>query len=524
MSERVGVLIVGAGPSGLMLACQLARHDVSFRIIDKKEGPTLQSRALGVQARSVEVYDQLSLAPKVLSEGILLDGAQIYAHGRLAATANLADFGKSISPYAGLHVLEQSKNEAMLVEKLREMGHEVDWGFKFASIETADSHCNVTVNRMESYTTVEVIRSEYVVACDGASSPVRHALNLPFEGGTYAQTFYVADIDIDGDLLSRQYLSMFMVREGFGLAFPMKSERRFRLIGAVPSEAHEKPGWLENPDFQVVAEAFKNITKLPLELGQPEWFATYSVHHRKIEKFREGRVLFVGDAAHVHSPAGGQGMNTGLLDAHNLGWKLAYVVRGLAGDILLDSYNTEREAFARQLLRTTDSAFTAMSGANPLSGFFRMNIMPFIAPLLLSIPFVRTQAFYAISQTAISYRSSVLSCMHGQQGAIKAGDRVPPFHFMVDGKELFSFDLLKKPGFVAMDFSIASEGKRIFDKVSESTGVNVHYHYCEADEKKLSAAGLKKLLYLIRPDMYVGLTAESVDDRQVLDYFKAISG
>lgn len=284
MAEKVGVLVVGAGPSGLMLACQLARHDVSFRVIDMKEGPTLESRAMGVQARSVEVYDQLSLAPKVASQGKQLDGAQIYAGGNLAATVNLADFGKDITPFAGLFVLEQSKNEAMLVEKLRELGHEVDWQVKFASLETLDSHCNVTVNRMESENGLETIHADYVVACDGAGSPVRHALNLPFEGGTYAQTFYVADIDIEGDHLSRHHVSMFMLHEGFGLAFPMGSgEQRFRLIGAIPSEAHEKPGWLENPDFEIVGEAFKNIAKLPLEYDQPEWFATYSVHHRKIE-------------------------------------------------------------------------------------------------------------------------------------------------------------------------------------------------------------------------------------------------
>lgn len=217
-------------------------------------------------------------------------------------------------------------------------------------------------------------------------------------------------------------------------------------------------------------------------------------------------------------------MNTGLLDAHNLGWKLEYAVRGFAGDTLIDSYNTEREAFARTLLQTTDNAFYAMSGSNRFSAFFRMNIMPVIAPLLLSVPFVRTAAFYGISQTAISYRTSALSRMHGQQSALKAGDRVPPFQLLVENKEFSSFDLLKQPGFVALDFSNASEGKRIFDKASERTGITIHYHSCEADEKKLQEAGLKKFLYLVRPDMYVGLTAVSVDERQILDYFQDLSG
>ncbi len=511
--DKIPVLIVGAGPSGLMLACQLARHGVAFRIIDTKSGPTKESRAMGLHARSIEAYAQLSLEDAVESMSEVMKGIQMYTKGNLCMTVNLEDMGSDVTPYAGFTILEQSKNESMLYEKLVTLGGDVEWGVGFEGMEMRDTSAIVTLSGGAR------VEAQWVVACDGARSPVRHACELKFEGGTYNATFYVADVDVEDGELSKEYGSMFLNDEGFVLTFKMSaSDKRYRLIGAVPSEAHEKPGWLENPDFSLIADAFKRLTNKSLQLAEPDWFATYSVHHRKLNSFRHRRALFVGDAAHVHSPAGGQGMNTGLLDAHNLGWKLGLVTSGLASEKLVDSYNVEREAFAMRLLSTTDTGFHALSGPGMWSRVFRLNIIPLVLPTLLKIPAVRSYFFYNISQTAISYSTSALS-----KGPHRAGDRFPMLNVRVDGGELVcSFELFKNAGFYAFDFTGSGDGSELVDTVAKKCGVHINYYKCEADGKEMAKANVKKMLYIVRPDMYIGFSAHSVDMNQVLAYFNDV--
>lgn len=519
---RIPVLIVGAGPSGLMAACQLARHGVPFRIIDGKERPTLQSRAMVVQCRSLEVYDQLSLAENCFENGNVMEGLCVFVKGVRRFALNLTDWGKLISPFSGVLVLEQSKNEAMLVDKLHAFGGKVEWRVLFKSMVAHDGHCEVQLQHADGV--IETIEADYVVACDGASSPVRHALDLPFGGGTYSATFYVADVDVEGETLPRDKGSMFLDDEGFAVSIPMMGGEgfRFRLIGAVPTEAHEKPGWLDNPDFSVVADAFRRLTALPLDMKPPQWFSTYSVHHRKLDHFRHRRVLFVGDSAHVHSPAGGQGMNTGLLDAQNLGWKLAYVARGLAYDSLLDTYDEEREALASRLLSTTDNAFRIMFGGSGVKSLLRQYIMPLLGRLLFQFPFMRELFFRRLSQTAIEYRTSRLSRAYGTPSSLKAGDRFPPFALRANGTSVnCSFDLLKRDGFCAFDFINLKDSlhKEIMQGIESRIGVPLHYFKCEASSGEMEKGGIAPLLYVVRPDMYVGLTCSAVEEAQLLDYF-----
>ena len=504
------MLIVGAGPSGLMLACQLARYNVKFRIIDTKPGPTKQSRAMGLHARSVEAYAQLSLEDVVKSKSELISGIKMYANGTHRMTVDLSTIGEGVTPYPGLTVLEQSKNESMLYKKLQSMGGTVDWGVGFEGMEMKDKTAIVTLSNGSR------LEAEWVVACDGARSPVRHACGLNFVGGTYNATFYVADVDVEDGELSKDFGSMFLNDEGFCLTFKMtESAKRYRMVGAVPSAAHDKPGWLENPDFEVIADAFRALTHKSLKLGTPNWFTTYSVHHRKLETFRHRRALFVGDAAHVHSPAGGQGMNTGLLDAHNLGWKLDLVTRGLASEKLVDSYNIEREAFAARLLSTTDSMFNAMAGSSWFNRIFRLNILPMVIPTLMKFPAFRSFFFWNISQTGITYNASALS-----KGLHRAGDRFPMLDLRVnDGeKPICSFELFKDVGFYALDFTDSDRECQLSQKVEKKCGVKLHYFKCEADEKEMVRANVKKMLYIIRPDMYIGFSSTGVDVNQVLTY------
>ena len=504
------MLIVGAGPTGLMLACQLARYNVKFRIIDTKPGPTKQSRAMGLHARSVEAYAQLSLEDFVKSRGRTVNGMKMYANGAHRMTLDLSSIGDGITPYSEMTVLEQSKNETMLYEKLLSSGGSVEWGVGFEDMEMKDGAAIVTLSNGSR------LETEWVAACDGARSSVRHACGLEFVGGTYDATFYVADVDVEEGELSEEYSSIFLNDDGFCLTLKMSDlGKRYRLIGAVPSAAHNKPGWLESPDFEIAAEAFRQLTHKPLKLGTPDWFSTYSVHHRKLPSFRHGRVLFVGDAAHVHSPAGGQGMNTGLLDAHNLGWKLSLVTSGLASEKLIDSYNMEREPFATRLLATTDSAFRAIAGSNWYSRILRLHIVPLVLPTLMKFSTFRSFFFWSISQTGVTYNTSALS-----NGAHRAGDRFPMLDVRVnDGdKSICVFELFKNVGFYALDFTGSDTEWELSESVEKRCGVKLHYFKCDADEKELVRANVRNMLYIIRPDMYIGFSSVKVDLKEVTTY------
>lgn len=407
------VLIVGAGPTGLVLAIWLARQGIAFRIVDKGEGPGATSRALIVHARTLEFYRQLDLAEKIVRAGIQLDHLDLRVGGRKVGTAPLGAFGEDASRYPFLLGLPQDDHERLLIEELTRLGITIERRTGLASFTQDGAGVTAILHGPKGE---ETVRTAYLAGCDGASSVVRHQIGADFPGGTYAQVFFVADVDASGGG-PEQVLTVSLNREGFCLVLPVRRTGALRVIGMVPGAREQQ----ETFCFEDVAEEVARDTGLAVT--KVHWFSTYHVHHRVADIFRDRRVFLAGDAGHIHSPAGGQGMNTGIGDAVNLGWKLAAVLKGDAKVELLDTYAQERMAFARTLVATTDRAFRAVATRSWFGAFWRTWVVPSLTAVLFRLkPFLRF-AFRAVSQTAIEYRASALS--QGYAGQVRAGDRLP---------------------------------------------------------------------------------------------------
>lgn len=415
---RIPVLIAGAGPTGLMLACQLARLGIDFRLVDSKTGPTQESRALGVQARSLELYQALGMADAAVAQGRQVAGANLYVGERRVQRLPIGDIGRGTTPFPYLLILEQSRNEALLHQALQASGGSVHWGCELVNFQQ-DADGVTAWLRPSGDSPPYPLRADWLVGCDGARSRVRDQLGLSFAGGTYEHLFYVADTQVDWDLPPGE-LTVCLSDATFAAFFPMPGERRYRVVGVLPPGADSEQGLR----FEAIEAAVRAQMDVPVRFSDTRWFSAYRVHHRCVERFRDGRCFLAGDAAHVHSPVGAQGMNTGLQDAANLAWKLALVVQGRAGEALLDTYHDERWPIAQRLLKTTDTAFRWIVSPEAVARALRLRAAPVVLPRLLSRPAVQQRVFRAISQTGLHYRGSRLSAT-GPAGPARPGDRLP---------------------------------------------------------------------------------------------------
>lgn len=411
---RDDVLIVGAGPTGLVLALWLTRHGIRVRVLDKAEGPGTTSRALAVQARTLELYEQLDLTQDVLALGHRIEGVNAWVQGKRRARVAFGVVGDDLTPYPFLHIFPQDRHERLLVDRLREAGVEVERRTEVLALDEQGDHVVARFRNADGEQST--CEATYIVGCDGAHSVVRKGIGADFPGGTYRQLFYVADVEgrgtaLDGELHIDLDEADFVAIFGFG-------EGRGRLVGIVADDRAEKGDSLVFGDVSGNALASLGVT-----IDKVNWFSTYHVHHRVADRFRKGRAFIAGDAGHVHSPAGGQGMNTGIGDAINLAWKLAAVIRGDAGDALLDTYEAERLPFARRLVSTTDKAFSVITAEGRVADLIRTRIAPVLMGLVSHAAFAREFMFRTVSQTTLSYRDGPLG--GGAVGAVHAGDRLP---------------------------------------------------------------------------------------------------
>ncbi|HZI43080.1 MAG TPA: FAD-dependent monooxygenase, partial [Gemmatimonadaceae bacterium] len=416
-TPRPPILIVGAGPTGLVLALWLTKIGVGVRIIDKAAQPGTTSRALAVQARTLELYRQLDLADAVIARGLRAEVMNMWVHGERKARVPLGAIGAGMTPYPYLEVFPQDDHERLLIERLAALGVSVDRQTELLAF--SDDGARIEA-RIQTPNGEEVSDYGYIVGCDGARSTVRTQIGVDFPGGTYRQMFYVADIQGSGLAVNGE-LNVALDRADFILVFPMTGEGRVRLVGVVgDGNAYDE----ETLTFDDVSPTA--IEALKIHVDKVNWFSTYRVHHRVADHFRTGRAFLLGDAAHVHSPAGGQGMNTGIGDAINLAWKLAAVLSGSATAKLLDSYETERIAFAQRLVATTDRVFNFVTADGPIADVMRMRVAPFLIPKMISFEAVREFLFRTVSQTTLNYRGMPLS--EGVTGHIHGGDRLPWAH------------------------------------------------------------------------------------------------
>jgi 2-polyprenyl-6-methoxyphenol hydroxylase-like FAD-dependent oxidoreductase len=414
-AKTAEVLIVGAGPTGLVLAICLARRGVRVRIVDKLSGPEGTSRAIGVQARTLEYYRQFDFAGVLIARGHRAPATNLWVGGRHAARLDFQEMGGELTPYPFALVISQDEHERLLAEHLAGLGVAVERGVELTGLEEIRGGFNARLRRPDG--TTEFCEAAYVAGCDGARSLVRGLLEIEFPGGTYDHRFYVADVTAGGPMMNGE-MHVAVEAADFLAMFPLKSHGCARLIGMVPAGQtipNGGEGW-EQVDQRILAGLGLSIERL-------NWFSTYQVHHRIAGQFRRGRAFLAGDAAHIHTPVGGQGLNAGVGDAVNLAWKLAAVLRGRAGESLLDSYEPERMTFARRLVETTDRVFAGVTSPRAFDRWARLNLVPFLLPRVMKLSEARHFLFRAISQTAVSYRESNMSA--GRTGQVHGGDRLP---------------------------------------------------------------------------------------------------
>ncbi|MCV7279052.1 FAD-dependent monooxygenase [Mycolicibacterium flavescens] len=411
MTEIPEVLVVGAGPTGLTAAMELSRLGVSVRIVDRAAQPSQTSRALGVQARTLELLRVRGVGEDMLRLGNRATATALYARGRRIAGL---DFARMTSDHNFILLLAQSETERLLTEQLGRQGVKVDRGVEVIGLEQRPA--DVQVRLCTGDGAQETVTAGYVIAADGAHSPIRTTLGLPFEGRSLPHHYVLGDLHLAGEVPEDQ-LSIFLAPNGFLAVFPM-GEGRFRFMATDPDGL---TGESPEPDLAAIQALYDRVSPVPAELHDLNWSSRFRIHSRHMTSLRHGRVFFGGDAAHVHSPAGGQGMNAGIQDMINLAWKLAMVLDGRAREPLLDTYGSDRLPVIAQLVSMTERATAIFNSTSPLLHA----TVTRLAPLLLARPAVQDKAVPRLGQIAASYRGAPLAAGGGRAGALRAGDRVP---------------------------------------------------------------------------------------------------
>jgi 2-polyprenyl-6-methoxyphenol hydroxylase-like FAD-dependent oxidoreductase len=503
------ILVVGAGPTGLALAIELQRRGVPFRLIDKAMARSDKSRALAVQARSLELMRPWGVAEGLIAHGRKALTAQLYVEKRPSAIIEFGDIGVDDTPYPHLLFTSQAETERLLDEALARFGGQLERGVELLSARQGERDVEVELRHQDGR--VEAARVEWVVGCDGAHSIVRHAAGLEFGGGEYAEDFLLADLEIAWNAPERVYF--FLGRGRNAVVLPLGDGRQ-RIIGTGTSGGPPPPGAGDEPSLEELAALMSEVCPIPLTLGAVKWKARFRLHHRGVSRYRSGRLFVAGDAAHIHSPAGGQGMNTGIQDAINLAWKLALVARGEAPATLLDSYDEERRPVGQRLLQFTDRLFSALTSSNPLILWARNRLLPAFAPRLLATAARRKLAFRFISELGIRYTGSSL-VGDGRGDGMRAPDAI-----LDGGKHLV--DAFAAPAHHLVVFG--SGGAELLRAATARFGAHLDGLVVE-DETARHRYGIGgEGWVLVRPDQYVALRAQSYDDAPLDAYFGARIG
>jgi 2-polyprenyl-6-methoxyphenol hydroxylase-like FAD-dependent oxidoreductase len=545
--NQTDVLIVGAGPVGLMLACELRRRDIACRIVDKYAGFPSTSRANGVQPRAVEVLDSLGIADKIIAESYRAKGFRIMRAGTEVGRIEpnlVGDPGElTDQPNPGMVFANQAVVERALRDKLAEFGGHVELQRELRSIEEHSDGIVADVADLVSGN-VERVHAKWLVGCDGAHSDVRSLLQLPFNGKDYPDQFVQADVYLDGDL-PEGLMTLWLNDQGLMAAIPFRKPRLWRIAAQIFPDADGNIPRASVELFQrLLAERAADTTTKILE---PVWLSNFVVHHRIVDHYRKGHAFVAGDAAHVHSPIGGQGMNTGIQDAYNLAWKLALVING-APETLLDSYEAERLPVGLKVLQQTDVNHRLRVSGSPLADILMDRV---VFPLLRVRPILDVVGDFVLkrgSQLDVNYHASPLSEQTGgfRKGP-KAGDRAPDGQLLdPSGQPTSLFAKFRTPDFRLLIFqgrrraadtkALAAIGKRVRDAtgglvtplvITSDTASSPDFADCQVivlrDPKQrthISYGVSTPSLYLIRPDGYVGSRRDAGDEAELVEYLR----
>jgi 2-polyprenyl-6-methoxyphenol hydroxylase-like FAD-dependent oxidoreductase len=541
------VLVVGGGPTGLVMAAELAVRGIGCRIIDKAPVRSQHTRALVVQARSLELLQKMGIADELVARGRRTIKVTPFVDGHRTLDLELGDIGVDDTPYPFLLLVSQAETERVLKEHLEELGTKVERPVELLTFTQDSEGANAQLRGGDGRE--ETVRARYIVGADGAHSVVRKTVGLSFEGEAYPQDFVLADVELDWEGEEGR-LYFFLSREGLLAVFPLAGPSTYRLIATRSEDAPPDAGDPTLEEFQQLAT---ELSALPMRLHNPGWLARFRLHHRGVNSYRSGRAFVAGDAAHIHSPAGGQGMNTGIQDAYNLAWKLALVVQGRAPDSFLDSYHEERHPVGQRLLHTTDRMFSVAATHNPMLITLRNFLAPRLLPQVLGERSRRARAFRFVSQLGIKYPDSSIvdEYLHGADQEFRhgpaAGHRAPdgPLHLAEDGRQVSLFSCLRgnphhlllfggqipvadgwSPGSglraLAAEYEGLLEPCSIFAREPAQAEIEAPVYVDESglvhERYGMKAAGY----YLIRPDGYVAFRAMGLDLQPLRAYLQRV--
>ena len=529
-TKQIDVLIVGAGPTGLALAYQLRRLGISFRLIEKNATPSTTSKAIGLQYRVSELLAWMGLFERFQGKSVSGTGLRFSAGGKELLHMRLERItgvsGRGAFAPQGM-IIPQSETEGLLIDALREQGVMIEYRTAFiAFTQDADK----VISTIQTDAGAELIESRYLVSCEGAHSLIRKQAGISFAGKTYPVAYYMADVEADWPA-DHKDIRVWLHEDGMFSAIPMPGERRWRLFVESMQE-HEGPTEIT---LDLIRDLMaRRIGDQAVAIGNPTWLTEFRISCRMVDRFRQGRVFLAGDAAHIHSPTGGQGITTGLQDAYNLAWKLGMVLRG-APDSLLDTYSEERLMAARAVLKATDSIANIFLAHDRATQLLRDQV---VLPLLATRT-MQKRLTRKTSQLDMNYRGFGLTA-HQERGIIgrarvRAGDRTPDVLFCDahTNEQTTLFTLISR----SQLFALIGPGRRPekIARVSQRLGrlgiacfevLPEGAHHCADLAGLVDVTGdfgqlygaRGEFLYLIRPDGYAGLFQHPIDERALRSY------
>jgi 2-polyprenyl-6-methoxyphenol hydroxylase-like FAD-dependent oxidoreductase len=474
----------------------------------------------------MEIYRQLGVVDTIIAHGKQAQGLQFNHNGKPLAKLPVSKLGEGKTLFPYVFVYEQSKNERVLLDYLTQNCCPVYWDTTLKSMIQSANGLSVVLTDTDN--TDHVLTADWLIGADGGHSVVRKQLGISFTGDTYPHLFFLADVNLQKQ--PTEYINMHLSQSGFVGYFPMNGDDNYRVIGNLP------PNLTEKADLSLddVLPWMDSITKSKTVVQKCNWFTTYRLHHRVADEFRQNRCFLIGDAAHIHSPVGGQGMNTGLQDAYNLAWKLAAVINKQISEGVLHTYAEERIPIAKQLVKTTDRAFNLMMSDGFFAGLIKKYVMARALKFMWGNTRLRGGFFRMVSQTGIHYHESKLSLHLSSATKVIAGDRLP-YLKVYDEKKQTETDLhewCSKPGFtfIAMGQQSEDELFRLARWITMSYPTLLNFFYLPPTNKnrhvfdtfEITASQHKTLI--VRPDMYIGFINDSIDVAKIDNYLNGVVG
>ncbi|HEU5198041.1 MAG TPA: FAD-dependent monooxygenase [Ktedonobacterales bacterium] len=538
-------LVIGAGPTGLFMAAELIRRGVACRVIDKAPAPSSTSKALALQSRTLEMFDQVGIIEEILEPGLKAGAVNIHADGQRIIQMSMNELH---GPYPFILCLPQNQTERILNQHLERLGGQVERQRELIGFTQDDAAVTATLRHADGHE--ETLTTRWLIGCDGAHSAVRHTLNMPFNGVPYPEAFALADVKLDWPLPNDQ-IDLFLSEHGLLGAFPMQGGR-YRLIIETKADAGDEK--LSDPTLEEIQGYLTKLAPEGSVASDPAWLAAFRSHLRHAEHIRQGRVFLAGDAAHIHSPAGGQGMNTGLQDAYNLAWKLALVNAGHASPTLLDTYEIERKPVAESVLRTSDLMIKAATLRSPITQQIRNRLLPLLAQQDL----IQQRMTAQIAELSVNYRKSPIVAEHHHERFMpvhlshgpRAGDRAPDAAPLLraDGSTTHLYELLRGTNATLLLFADPENTTTSWQRLAALANT-ITARYGSLITKSIVSAGASvpevtqtsaaplldpelalhrayaaspECLYLVRPDGYIGFRSYPADEASLNEYLKKL--